>query len=211
VTSWATPVIAGAAALVSQYYLEGWHHAGVRDLSQSHLPSAALIKATLLNSTVPMENVTVYPSDRTGWGLVKLSNTLFFKGRPRNLFFEDVYKAAGLETAQCRVSEVQVTRNDEPLKITLVWSDPPATIGAGKALVNNLNLIVTSQDGNVYRGNNFSGGFSSSQPAGADDHNNIEMVIINNPVLGTWSLTVEGAVVNIGKQGYALVVTGSLS
>jgi hypothetical protein len=212
-TSWATPVIAGAATLVRQYYMEGFHHAGVQNLAEPHRPSAALIKATLLNSTVPMEDVTKYPNNKTGWGLVKLDNTLFFAEGPRNLFIADVRNAGGLDTGQSRAHSITVRSSGQPLKITLVWTDPPAELSAGKALVNDLNLVVTSPGGaEIYRGNvNFAGGFSQPQVNPApDDPNNVEMVIVRDPALGAWTVTVEGKAVHVGRQGFALVVSGSL-
>ncbi|HEX8137450.1 MAG TPA: S8 family serine peptidase [Pyrinomonadaceae bacterium] len=214
-TSWATPVIAGAAALVRQYYLEGFHRAGVQDLSQSHEPTAALVKATLLNSTVPMESVANYPNGRTGWGLVKLDNTLFFAGGARQLFVEDVLNADGLDAGQSRTHNISVTSQDQPLKITLVWSDPPARVFAGRASVHDLNLIVTSPGGtDVYLGNaNFVDGFSKPRTPSStpDNKNNVEMVIVQAPAPGLWTITVECVGASMGKQGYALVATGSLA
>jgi len=214
-TSFATPVIAGAAALVRQYYLSGFHIAGVQDLSNSLPPSAALIKATLLNSTVPMEDVHDYPNNRTGWGLVKLDNTLFFAGSSRRLFVQDVRNSDGLETGQSQAHQVTIADYPQPLKITLVWTDPPAELYAtGKTLINNLNLVVTSPDGSTYLDNGeFAQGFSQPVPpdTARDDRNNVEMVVIENPAPGVWTITVEAEGVNLDKQGYALVVTGSLN
>lgn len=217
-TSWATPVIAGAAALVRQYYMEGFHPTGVRELTNplTPPPSAALIKATLLNSTVPMIRVDGdpgYPNGRTGWGLVKLDETLFFAGGPRNLFIKDVRNASGLDTGQSTPYSITVKGSSQALKITLVWTDPPAELYAGKALVNDLDLVVTSPDrAEIYRGNtNFVGGFSQPQASLApDDPNNVEMVIVEKPAEGAWTITVEGRAVHVGRQGYALVITGSL-
>ena len=217
-TSFATPVIAGAAALVRQYYLEGFHYAGVKDLAHALSPSAALVKATLLNSTVRMNRVggePVYPNGRTGWGLVKLDNTLFFEGGARTLFVVDLRNAEGLSKGQSRAYQVNVKSSAEWLKITLVWSEPPAESAAGKALINNLNLVVTSPGGgSTYLGNlKFVGGFSQPVPPNTtrDANNNVEMVIVENPTPGRWTITIECAAANVGKQGYALVATGALA
>lgn len=214
-TSFATPVIAGAAALVRQYYLSGFHYAGVQDLAYRLNPSAALIKATLLNSTVPMENVYDYPNNTTGWGLVKLDNTLYFEGSPRKLFVKDVRNSDGLCSEESHEHQITVGDYALPLKITLVWTDPPSELDAtGITLINNLNLVVTSPDGNsTYLGNiSFNQGFSQPvDPYTARDYlNNVEMVVIEDPAPGDWTITVEAERVNIEKQGYALVVTGSL-
>lgn len=210
-TSWAAPVMSGAATLVRQYYLEGFYPKGTREQANAHSPSAALIKATLLNSTVPMEDVKNYPNARTGWGLIQLNNTLFLAGAKRRLFMADVRNADGLSKEQSHLHSIEVKDKSEPLKITLVWTDPAAQVNAGKALVNDLDLVVTSPGGTTYRGNaNFSEGFSQPQPNPvAADPNNVEMVIVAVPDPGTWMVTVEGREVNVGLQGYALVASFS--
>src|SRR5205823_3450282 len=47
-TSWASPTIAGAAALVRQYYTDGYYPSGVSTASDRFTPSAALLKATII-------------------------------------------------------------------------------------------------------------------------------------------------------------------
>ena len=48
-TSMATPVVAGAAILVRQYFVDGYYPSGARRASDGFAPTAALIKATLIN------------------------------------------------------------------------------------------------------------------------------------------------------------------
>src|SRR5687767_15736589 len=47
----ATPVVSAAAAIVRQYFVEGRYPSGKRVSGSRRHPSAALIKAVLLNST----------------------------------------------------------------------------------------------------------------------------------------------------------------
>ncbi|GAG29701.1 unnamed protein product, partial [marine sediment metagenome] len=61
-TSMACPAVAGTAMLVRQYYLEGYYPSGAPDGNDAFTPSAALLKATLLNSAVDMTGVAGYPS-----------------------------------------------------------------------------------------------------------------------------------------------------
>jgi len=82
-----------------------------------------------------------------------------------------------------------VTTNTQALKVTLVWTEPPAAAGAAAASVNDLNLTVTSPDGTqVFLGNIFAGGVSTAGGA-ADGVNNVEMVLVNNPAPGNWTAT----------------------
>ena len=53
-TSMATPTTAGNAALVRQYFTDGWYPRGSADAAQAQLPTGALLKAVLINSAQPM-------------------------------------------------------------------------------------------------------------------------------------------------------------
>ena len=115
----------------------------------------------------------------------------------------DIRNASGLSTGKSNLHSIQVKDKNESLKITLVWTDPAAELSAGKALVNDLDLVVVSPGGATYRGNfNFLGGFSQpqSEPVAADP-NNVEMVIVAAPDPGTWNLRVEGRAINVELQG----------
>ncbi len=50
----ATPTCAGGAALVRQYFMEGYHHAGVKNVDMGIVPPASLIKAMMIHSGIPM-------------------------------------------------------------------------------------------------------------------------------------------------------------
>lgn len=49
-TSMATPVVAGALALIRQYFVDGWYPSGAPQAAASFLPSAPLLKAVLLGA-----------------------------------------------------------------------------------------------------------------------------------------------------------------
>ncbi len=211
-TSWATPATAGAAALARQYYIEGFYPTGTRHLLHAFIPSGALLKATLLNGTIDMTGIADYPNNREGWGLIRLNNVLSFPGNTRSLRIWDTRNVAGITTGDIRIHHVSVVNNTQPLKITLVWSEPPGAVSSANPVVNNLDLEVVSPDGTqTFRGNVFAGGISITGGA-ADANNNVEMLLINNPVQGDWTIRVIGTAVNVGNpgQGYALVVTGEI-
>ena len=191
-TSWATPAAAAAATLIRQYYVDGYYPTGSANPSNKFTPTGALIKASLINSAVDMTNIAGYPSTTEGWGLVRIDNALLFTGDDHGLQVWDVRKANGLTT----------------LKVTLVWSDPPATAGTLNPAVNNLNLRVISPNGSqTFLGNRFVGGASATGGT-ADNINNVEQVMVNSPAIGTWQVVVDAASVNVAPaQGYAVVAT----
>lgn len=53
----ATPVVAASAALVRQYFQEGWYPSGSRTPSHALDPSAALVRALLLGGAQAMGGV----------------------------------------------------------------------------------------------------------------------------------------------------------
>jgi Subtilase family len=212
-TSYATPHTAAAAALARQYFMEGYYPTGAQQPHHSFTPSGALLKAALLNSTIDMTNIVGYPNNQEGWGLIRLDNVLYFPGSPLNLRVWDVRNADGITTGQTRIHHIDIQSNVQRLKVALVWTDSPGTASSATPMVNNLDLEVISPDGTqTFRGNVFSGGISVVGGV-ADTNNNVEIVLMNNPVAGDWTVRVLGTAVNVGNpgQGYALVVTGDLT
>jgi M6 family metalloprotease-like protein len=213
-TSYATPHTAGASALIRQYFTEGWYPTGTRQSHQGFTPTGALIKAMLVNSTLDMTGIAGYPSMQEGWGIIRLNNAMFFPTSVRNLRVWDTRNQDGLNTGDARVHIVNVAANGQPLRITLVWSDPPGSAGTATPVVNDLNLVVTSPDGTqTFIGNDFAAGVSAANTGNAADAlNNVEMVVVNNPAPGNWTVTVNGTAVNVGNpaQGYAVVATADM-
>ena len=83
-TSMATPLVAGTAALVRQYYLDGFYPSGVSKADDGFTPMGALVKATLIHSAALLpgqfRNVPLpaAPSIYQGFGLVNTANVLPF-------------------------------------------------------------------------------------------------------------------------------------
>src|SRR5262249_12977817 len=49
-TSMASPAAAGLTALIRQYYTDGWYPSGAINAADSFVPTAALLRASLINS-----------------------------------------------------------------------------------------------------------------------------------------------------------------
>lgn len=209
-TSYAAPAVAAVGLLARQYFQEGYYPTGAPVPEHSFTPSGALLKAVLINSAVDMTGFAGYYSFNEGWGRVLMDEALYFdrpEGDPRRLILRDVRHASGLSTGETSIIFTAVRSADQPLKITLVWSDAPAVLSATYTPVNDLDLVVTDPQGAVYRGNVFSG-MESATGGAADPLNNNEQVHRLSPVPGKWRIDVFGAAVNQGPQGYALVITG---
>ena len=204
-TSMATPIAAGMGTLLRQWLNEQGNEA----------PTAALIKALLLNHAANIapgqygggatqEIPSTWPNPVAGWGRADLG--FLTAGEERPFWFQE--NLAGLETGQqltvtdTITTPLTVAVADQPLRIHLVWTDPPASLSAAKQLVNDLDLRVTAPDGTVLYGNGVDGG---------DRINNVEGLLIADPQVGTYTVTVIAHNVPLGPQPYALAVTGPLT
>lgn len=210
-TSMASPAITAVAALVRQYYREGFYPLGMRNQADGFEPSGALVKATLVNAGQDMTAVAGYPNFNEGWGRLQADKTLHFPQSAQVLWIQDVPGSLGLSTGESREYILTLQSGAVPLKLTLVWMDYPG-LPAGRSawLVNDLDLEVVDGDGNVYRGNAITDG--ASVPGSAPDAlNNVESVILPAPAGGSYTVRVRGASVPMPAQGFALVATGDLT
>lgn len=207
-TSMAAPGVAGMAALTRQYYVDGYYPSGAASAPDGFTPSAALIKATLINSGTQMSGEGNIPNNAQGWGRVLLDDAVYLAGDSRRLYLDD--NAAGFPNGssnETRTYQINVGAG-QPFKATLVWTDYPSTPAAAFNLVNDLDLEVSGPDG-TFRGNVFTGGQSATGGA-ADRRNNVEQVLRNSPTAGLWTITLRSFTVPQGPQPFALVVTGAV-
>lgn len=217
-TSHAAPLVAGAAAMVREYFIRGFYPTGQAVGANTFEPSAALIRATLVNGAVEItglnayQNGQTYPNNDQGWGRIHLDNSLYLSGDSRRLFVIDETK--GLSNSDYVEYEFQVS-GGVPFEATLAWTDYPGASGCTfTCLVDDLDIVVTDPSGNQYLGNVFAGtpGQFQSTTGGVADRKNVEEGVLRlTPDAGTWRVRVNGYNVPFGPQPFALVVTGVLS
>ncbi|HEX7839987.1 MAG TPA: S8 family serine peptidase [Kofleriaceae bacterium] len=209
-TSMASPAAAGMAALVRQYYTDGFYPTGAAVTANKFTPSAALVKATLLNSTKTMTGTGTgpVPNNCQGWGRVLLDDTLFFTGQARTLFATDDPGFAQGAAGQTKTFTVQVAAG-QPLRVTLAWTDFPSTPAASINLNNDLDLVVSGPSG-TFLGNVFASSQSTTGGT-ADRRNNVEQVTLNAPASGSYTITVRAFNVPSSAQPFALVVSGAVN
>ncbi len=207
-TSMASPGAAGAGTLVRQYFSDGFYPTGAANPTDSLAPSAALLKAMLVNCADPsITGYTNVPNNNIGWGRIDLDSVLYFSGDTKNLAIVD--EETGLSTGQFVEYTYSVNSSSVPIRIALIWTDYPATAGVGIKLINDLHLTVTDPGANEYKGNVYSAG--QSVTGGSYDILNVEECVrINSPATGSWTIRVDGNNCPYGPQPFALVVTGNL-
>jgi len=209
-TSMATPAVSAIATLARQYFTSGFYPSGVATPADAFTPSGPLLKAVCINSAVDVTNIAGYPSTQEGWGRILADNSFYFAGDTRRLVIKDVRNAGtgALTSGSSADLRFRVRSAAEPLKVTLVWHDAPASAFTSSAAVNNLDLRVDAPAAS-YLGNVFSGGESTTGGV-PDAINNVEQVIIASPALGVWDAAVLGTNIPTGPQGYAVVITGDV-
>jgi len=201
-TSMAAPLVSGCAALVREYYVK----------ERKHQPSAALLKATLINGTrwlTAPDAVADHPdlpNYHQGFGCIYMPWTIPNPTEPMlRLEFQDTWQQKKLQFTrsgqrfrfQCSIS------GGAWLRICLTWTDLPA-----RALQNNLNLFVQHlPSGKKWIGN-------EHLPMGLkipDPDNNVEVVRLENPPAGNYLIQISATNLLKGPQDFALVVTGELT
>ena len=198
-TSMSAPFVSGCAALIRQWLTER------RGCTES-LPSAALVKSILTGGAYDMGADAgtncggAAPNSRQGWGRVDLGQSLYPTNATVLLADRIAYSMGSSYSIR-----VEVT-NSSPFVAQLAWIDCPGALGAGRDIVNDLDLVVSNETtGAVWYGNGVDGG---------DRVNTVESVRLSagETGLGVYSVTVKGVtVVNDSDEGgaAALYVRGS--
>jgi hypothetical protein len=208
-TSMAQPAVAALAVLTREYFLDGFYPSGAASADDGFTPSGALVKAVLASTGQDITDFEGWPTPREGFGRVLADASLYFAGDPEDMIVEQAFNNGPGALTQGGALEVPVrVEAGVPLRVTLAWHDYPASILASFAPVNNLDLVAIAPDGSTYVGNALSGFNASVANAMRDPVNNIEMVALASPMAGVWRVRVEAPAINVGAQGFGLVIVG---
>ncbi|MBR4821516.1 S8 family serine peptidase [bacterium] len=182
--SMSSPIAAGCAAVIRDYLVK---NRGVDS------PSASLVKAIMLCGAR-----TLYPGQFGGFLEVPDSRPNYAEGHGQvniqqslepidgDMLFEEFT----LNETGSAVTNYFEKYNENDLAVGLVWSDYPGTIGAAKALVNDLDLTVIAPNG---------------ARSNLDDHiNNVEVIRLSGPA-GRYTVIVRGTNIMSGPQPCSLV------
>lgn len=199
-TSMAAPLVSGCAALVRQYF--------VKDCGLLR-PSAALLKATLVNGTQWLNGKDStaksagQPNYHQGHGRVCMNRTIPNPSQPgmELRFVDDWQNFQFTRTGQRKRYQFVLTAAIPELRFCMAYTDIPA-----RGLQNNINLVVQHlESGNKYLGN-------TDLPDALtlpDPDNNLEIVRIVAAAAGTYFVQVFAANLLKPPQDFALVVTGA--
>jgi hypothetical protein len=212
-TSFAAPEVAGLAALVRDYFLKGFYPTGTATPANAITPSGSLVKAVILASGEDMSAVSFptsspigdrYSSD-VGYGRANLPGALHIGGGAPFLWVQNY---DGLGEGATKTFFYSINGNSIPLRVMMTYYD-----AANDNLVKDADLKVTI-GANVYWGNNFSSGWSTSASATRDRTNNTEGFFLDAahglPATGTVKVEVIGFNDPSGMN-YSLAVVGDVA
>ena len=202
-TSMSTPAIAGAAALIRQFFEEGLYPSKTKTDASKYDPSGILLKGILVNSATKITSTGSDPSIFDGYGIPNLEYGLgYLPGC--NLFFVDNVK---MPSKDHHIYKIKISKSQSiyDLQITLVYNDPPVDPSKSYRFYADLNLYVESpKKDKVLYGND--------APFGdADYFASIEKVIISNRELedGEYIIhVVSSEYPGSDEVNYSLVVNG---
>lgn len=203
-TSFASPTVAGAVALLQQHY----HNIN------SEFMRSSTVKGLVLH-TADEAGANPGPDIAFGWGLMntKTAAQAITENAGKSLVIKDSLKNLGTFVREF------IASGTEKLKVTVCWTDIPGpnisiSNDSTRVLVNDLDARISAA-GTTYHPwkLDWSNGRTSAQgPALQGDNNrdNVEMVEVSNPVAGQkYTLTInhKGTLVGNGQR-YSLIVTG---
>jgi hypothetical protein len=182
-TSMSGPIVAGATAVLNERY---------RQLNGGALPKASLLKALMCNTAEDLGRSG--PDYIYGFGMLNARKAV--EAMEGNQYFISSTPA---------FYNITVPAGAKRLKVMLYWADPAAAPNAGSTLVNDLDLAVgdpllTTHMPLVLNPANV----TAYATEDFDHSNNIEQVVIDGPVAGTYTMNVSAFNVPQGPQEYVL-------
>lgn len=187
-TSFAAPAVMGVMAQLYQAHQELY----------GEIPASALIKSILLNTATDIENEG--PDFRSGWGIVNAHRAV-------RCLEEQNYLEDEIGQGENNFHNITLTNDVRQFKVMLYWADPQGVPNVAKALVNDLDLKLEAPNGDIYLPwilDETPDPVTLNLPAiqGEDHLNNMEQVVISNPVAGVYSFNVEGFELPFGSLKY---------
>lgn len=187
-TSMSCPAVSGTLS-------EMYH--GYRDVYGT-TPQSGLMKCILMNTCDDLLNPG--PDFKTGYG--RINGRKAIQNIENGNFLQD-----SVDNAQTDMHTIAVPSGTGKLKVMIYWHDVPAAVNANVALVNNLNMTVTTPSSAVVQPwvldyTPTVAALSANAVHGTDIRNNHEQVTIDAPAAGNYTITINGAAVPMGPQTY---------
>ena len=192
-TSMSCPGVAGVLAQLYDAY---------RQTHSGQDPHGGLMKAILMNTADDLGQPG--PDFIHGYGRVNALRAV--KSIEQNQFMRDSLSQGETDTVR-----ITIPSGTHALRVMLHWTDPAATLNAGRALVNNLNGVLhqgaTSWLPWVLNPLPLPATLNSPAVRAVDSLNTAEQFEVLNPVAGDFELIINGSVAVGGSQEYYVTWT----
>ena len=189
-TSAASPSVAAVVTCLYEAY---------KSLNGGVNPPSALIKASMLNSAEDLGNPG--PDFQHGWGRVNAFRAL-------TTLEDNRYLSSSVSQGDSNLHILNVPAGVSELRVMVYWPDYEGSPAASKALVNDLNIVLSTPGGTDYEPwvlNPTPGNYNAVAIRATDTLNAVEQVTLDNPAPGSYSLKVKGFSIPQGPQEYYLV------
>lgn len=210
-TSMSAPLVAGCAAIVREYLIK----------EHLHQPSAALLKAMLVNSTNllsdPDANLVTLsggsppinlPYYHQGFGLLNMQKCIPDNNSDYKMSYVDSYTDDNLKLSKSgmRVTFQLTLYKPSWIKITMAYTDPP-----GRGLQNNVFILLSEDSsGEKWAGNHFMPRMLSviDEISGVeiDQFNNVQTIHLTNTQSGSYKIKIIAHNLTHPGQDYSFVV-----
>jgi len=186
-TSMSAPAVSGAVALLIERF---------QSPPLGITPKPALLKSILLNTAIDLENIG--PDFKTGYGKIDVLRAIEIIDQGNYLTNTIANLGVNNQTINLPTTYTQV-------KIMLVYSDKEVFNLAGSPLINNLDIELIDPLGNTHLPLTL----DPLNPANVaveavNTKDNVEQVVLNNPICGIWTIRVKGTNVPDGPQEYSI-------
>jgi len=190
-TSGAAAMVSGCVSLLQQQY---------KLMHNGNIPKASVVKAVLINSAddVAAKNID-YAS---GYGSLNAYKSL-------QTLSEDKIIEGSVADNEIKRYTISISPGTAQIKLTIAWIDPPASINATKALVNDIDLALVSPANQrfypwVLDTKNNQDSLLLDAQRKIDTLNNVEQISIESPAAGTYTIEVKGSSIKSPQQSFAI-------
>jgi subtilisin family serine protease len=188
-TSMSAPAVSGLAALLIDRFRQ----------KMGEAPPPELLKAFIANTANDLGNPG--PDYSYGYGIPDGVKAVEAIDNNR-------YTRESITSGSAREIEFDVPEGAPALRAMLSWTDPLAPIGAPKALMHDLDLVLIAPDGTRHLPLTLNPARAEEDAIAAENtRDNLEQAVVGSPAAGRWRAVVSAKELPGASQAFALTWT----
>ena len=186
-TSMASPSVTATLALLNERF---------KQLNFGQKPEGALLKAVACNTATDEGNKG--PDFAYGFGIINGKRAV-------EAIENNQYEKSSLSNGENYSTTINVPAGVSQVKVMLYWHDKEAPAYPTKALINDLDLTLSTPSGTVLNPwvlNHDTLNVLDLPTRQVDTLNNIEQVTLDNPTSGSYTISINGSLIPEGPQEF---------